>query len=228
MLATGPRCWTILKIFGAIRQVQKLSTVNEPTNSRTFEAGRAGRVVPVTEKSTNKDMPWKHIALYVVLAIGFFLMGFVPMAFKAWQYAEEREAAQHEVRLKQMETQLAAAVINANRGEYERARQTASDFFTSLRTQIDRGSKSDLSTAQREKLKTLLSQRDEVITLLARSDPAALSRLSDIYVAYQKAMNEVTSRSLKKPEAGNTKAVALSSHLNKPGGGRHQTHTALR
>jgi len=113
------------------------------------------------------------------------------MALRARDYAEEREAAQHEVRLKQMETQLAAAVINADRGEYEPARQTASDFFTSLRSQIDRGSQSDLSTFQRDKLKVLLTQRDDVITLLARSDPAAVNRLSEMYVTYQKTMNDV-------------------------------------
>jgi hypothetical protein len=121
------------------------------------------------------------------------------MALRAQQYAEEREAAQHEVRLKRMETQLAAAVINADRGEYEPARQTASDFFTSLRNQIDRGPKSDLSSFQQDRLKILLSQRDEVIMLLARSDPAAVNRLSDIYVTYQKAMNDVVSPNLQEP-----------------------------
>lgn len=129
--------------------------------------------------------------MYLCLALAFFLLGLIPMALRARDYAEEREAAQHEVRLKQMETQLAAAVINADRGEYEPARQTASDFFTSLRSQIDRGSQSDLSTFQRDKLKVLLTQRDDVITLLARSDPAAVNRLSEMYVTYQKTMNDV-------------------------------------
>lgn len=129
--------------------------------------------------------------MYLCLALAFFLLGLIPMALRARDYAEEREAAQHEVRLKQMETQLAAAVINADRGEYEPARQTASDFFTSLRSQIDRGSESDLSSFQRDKLKVLLTQRDDVITLLARSDPAAVNRLSEMYVTYQKTMNDV-------------------------------------
>ena len=147
----------------------------------------------MTEGPTNTNLPWQRIGLYLCLAVAFFLLGLVPMALRARDYAEEREAAQHEVRLKQMETQLAAAVINADRGEYEPARQTASDFFTSLRSQIDRGSESDLSSFQRDKLKVLLTQRDDVITLLARSDPAAVNRLSDMYVSYQKTMNDVRS-----------------------------------
>lgn len=175
-----------------------MSAVNESTNNRTMKP-RPRLVAPVTDKPVKGKIPWKRIALYVALAVGFFLLGLIPMALRARQYAEEREAAQHEVRLKQMETQLSAAVINADRGEYEPARQTASDFFSSLRSQIDRGPESDLSSLQRDRLKLLLSQRDDVITLLARSDPAAVTRLSDIYVAYQKAMNEVSSRSLQEP-----------------------------
>jgi hypothetical protein len=34
-----------------------------------------------------------------------------------------------------------------------------------------------------------LAQRDELITLLARSDPASADRLTNLYVAYEKAMN---------------------------------------
>lgn len=175
-----------------------MSALDEPTDNRTTKP--RPRLV-TTEQPIERKIPWKRIALYVVLAVVFFLVGLIPMAFRAWQYAEEREAAQHEVRLKQMETQLAAAVINADRGEYEPARQTASDFFTSLRNQIERGSESDLSSLQRERLKDLLPLRDDVITLLARSDPAAVNRLSDIYVTYQKAMNNVSHRSLQEQPA---------------------------
>jgi hypothetical protein len=164
-----------------------MSAVNESTDNKINAKPRL--VTPVRDRPVKKTIAWKRIALYVVLAVGFFLMGLIPMALRARQYAEQREAAQHEVRLKQMETQLAAAVINADRGDYEPARQTASDFFTSLRSQIDRGPKSDLTGAQREKLSALLSQRDDVITLLARSDPAAIQRLSEIYASYQEAMN---------------------------------------
>src|SRR5574338_367316 len=170
--------------FGSRRGVQKMGAVNESTNNR---AAGPRLVAQVSDTTTRENIPWKRIALYVVLAVCFFLLGLIPMALRARQYAEERETAQHEVRLTKMETQLAAAVINAERGEYEPARQTASDFFTSLRSQIDRGTGSDLSSFQRDRLKAVLSQRDDIITLLARSDPAAVSRLSDIYVTYQKA-----------------------------------------
>lgn len=177
-----------------------MDTANESSNIKITRPGpRLVETVP--DKPIKRNIPWTRIALYGFVAVGLFLMGLVPMAFTARQYAQERAAAQHEVRLKQMEIQLAAAVINADRGEYEPARQTASDFFTSLRSQIDRGSASDLSSLQRDRLKDLLSQRDHVITLLARSDPAAVNHLSEIYATYQKAMNDVSVRSFNETDS---------------------------
>jgi hypothetical protein len=186
-----------------------MNALNESTHNRTTKSKPH---LVETDQPVKRKISWKRIALYAVLAAGFFFLGLIPMALRARQYAEEREAAQHEVRLKQMETQLAAAVINADRGEYEPARQTASDFFALLRSQIDRGSNSDLSSLQRDRLKALLSQRDDVITLLARSDPAAVNHLSDIYVSYQKALNDVSSRSLQDPRTEDeaTHSVSLS------------------
>ena len=144
---------------------------------------------PVTTRTSRIEVPWRRVGIYAVLAVGFFLLGAVPMWIGGRQNAAEREIAQQELRLSQMENRLSAAVINARRGDYEPARQTASDFFTSLRDQIDRDGQSDLSATQREGLKPLLAQRDDIITLLARNDPAAADRLSDIYAAYRKTMN---------------------------------------
>lgn len=146
---------------------------------------------PASQKSSSLYVTWRRIWIYIVLALGFFLLGAVPMWFQVRQSVTEREAAQHELRLSRLENQLMAAVIDARRADYEPARQTASDFFTSLRNQVDRGAASDLSAAQREGLKTLLNQRDEIITLLARNDPAAADRLSNIYTTYRKTMTDV-------------------------------------
>jgi hypothetical protein len=83
---------------------------------------------------------------------------------------------------------LASAAIDARRGDYEPARQGASEFFTELRAEMDRGAKSALTEAQRAALEPMFAQRDNIITLLARSDPAAADRLSDIYAGYRKAV----------------------------------------
>lgn len=147
---------------------------------------------PTSKSKVLSDMfsgfviPWNRLAIYVTIALGFFLLGFVPMWFKANRAIEQRDAAQREVRLIQMENTLGAAMVDVHRGEYEPARQITSEFYTSLRSQIDAGSASVFTLAQREKLRLLLGERDEVITLLARRDPAAVDRLFAIYSTYNK------------------------------------------
>ena len=131
-------------------------------------------------------IPWRQIALYVTLCLGFFLLGFVPMWLKAGNAVEQRDAAQREVRLGQLHSTLASALIKVERGEYEPARQLTSEFYTNLRGQIAADDTSIFTPAQREELRPLIHERDDVITLLARSDPAAVDRLFAIYLSYQK------------------------------------------
>ena len=131
-------------------------------------------------------IPWKRVALYASISLGFFLLGFVPAWFKAARAIEQRDAAQRAVRLGQLQQTLAAAVIDVQRGQYEPARQLTSDFYTNLRRQVDGDDGSLFTPSQRESLRSLLAQRDEVITLLARSDPAATDRLFNVYATYYK------------------------------------------
>ena len=134
-------------------------------------------------------IPWKRVALYSTVALGFFLLGFAPMWFRASRAVEQRDAAQRVVRLAQLQNTLAAAVIDTQRGQYERARQLTSDFYTNLRRQIDGDTASLFTQSQRAELRSLLAERDELITLLARSDPAATDRLFNVYSTYNKLAN---------------------------------------
>lgn len=109
------------------------------------------------------------------------------MWFVARARAAERDAAQRDLRLCRLENSLLSAAVDSRRGEYERARQAASSFFTSLREQVD-GASPDLTTVHRDSLRPLMNQRDELITLLARSDPAAADRLTELYMSFRKAM----------------------------------------
>ena len=134
-------------------------------------------------------IPWKRVALYATIAVGFFLLGFLPMRFKAAQAIEQRDAAQRAVRLAQLQNTLAAAVIDVQQGDYEPARQLTSDFYTTLRRQVDMDNASLFGPVQREGLRSLLAERDELITLLARSDPTATARLVNVYSTYNKLAN---------------------------------------
>lgn len=167
---------------------------NEKQNERT-ENDQKRVVAKESEKregAASKRM-LKRIGIYALVAIGIFILGLIPMWFIARDRAEQLEATQRELRLARMQNLLASAAIDARRGEYEPARQAASDFFTVARTEIDR-SDSALNTAQRTGLESLLAQRDESITLLARSDPAAADRLSELYAGYRKVLGNASSQ----------------------------------
>lgn len=139
---------------------------------------------------TRRESPLRRYAIYALILVVVFLLGLVPMWLSARSRARERDEARRELRLSKVENDLSSAVINARRGEYEPARQATSSFFTSLVTQCDASSQpTDLTRAQCDALRQPLAQRDELITLLARSDPASADRLSDVYVLYQKAMS---------------------------------------
>jgi hypothetical protein len=145
-----------------------------------------------TTKRTAFPETLKRVVIYTAVALVVFLLGLVPMWMKARGAASQRDAARRELRLSQTQGELASAAIDARRGEYETARQTASDFFTTLRTELDAGDESPLGARQRDSVAPLLQRRDDIITLLARSDPAAADRLSDLYVSYRAAVNDVS------------------------------------
>ena len=109
-----------------------------------------------------------------------------------WMTARDRGArlveTQRELKLAQLQNTIASGVIDARRGEYEPARQSASDFFTTLRAEIGRENDSALTEAQRAGITPLLTERDEIVTLLARGDPASAERLSSLYIAYSNAV----------------------------------------
>ena len=142
------------------------------------------------ETISQRANPLRRFAIYALILVVVFLLGLVPMWLTARSRAKERDDARRELRLSEMENDLSAAVINARRAEYEPARQATSRFFTSLGTQCDVSTDpADLTRAQCDSLRPALDQRDELITLLARSDPAAADRLTAVYVLHEKAMS---------------------------------------
>ena len=130
---------------------------------------------------------WKRLGVYALIFVIGFLVGLLPMWLNAHRTAKQLETTQAELRRTQMRSALSAAALDARRGDYEPARKAMSDFFTALNTELDRGDDSTLNQTQRDAVRPLLTQRDELITLLARSDPAAADRLSNLDASYRKA-----------------------------------------
>ncbi len=129
-----------------------------------------------TPASRVPRLVWYALALLAAFALGAL-----------WQYAGARrgEAALGTARSAlaeaRLEATLASAVIEVQRGNYERGRQLASDFFTGLQRH--------LATAPPEAaaLRPLYAQRDNVITVLSRSDPASAGLLSRALADFQAA-----------------------------------------
>jgi hypothetical protein len=137
-------------------------------------------------KSVEQTSPLRRIGIYAAVLIFVFLLGFVPMWLKARACSSSLETAERQLNMARIQSALASAVIDARRGDYEPARQAASQFFTSAGVEADKGGASNFTEAQRVGLQPLFARRDEIITLLARSDPAAADKLSDLYAAYRK------------------------------------------
>ena len=131
----------------------------------------------------------RRFIIYVALLVLVFLLGLVPMWLKSRECSRSFAEAERQLTLARMENSLAAAAIGARRGDYELARQAASDFFTSLRTETSNGVESALSEAEIAGLQPLLDRRDEIITLLARADATSADLLSDLYASYRTVVN---------------------------------------
>ena len=142
--------------------------------------------------ASKDDFPSKNrqvhrVAIYATVVFGAFVLGFVPMWLTASTRAGERDAAQQALRIAQIENSLAAAAIQARRGEYEPSRDAASSFYTSLQAELGRAD-SGVAARSRDSLQAVLAERDQIITLLARGDAAAADRLANTYMAYREAV----------------------------------------
>lgn len=121
--------------------------------------------------------------IYAGVLLVVFLLGLIPMWLKGRTAANSLAEAEHQLALSKTQNDLASAAIDTRRGDYEPARQALSRFFTTLSADS-----SNYTDAQRNSMQPLLAGRDELITLLARNDPAAADRLSDLFVSYRKIM----------------------------------------
>ena len=90
------------------------------------------------------------------------------------------EACGAEDRLAILESTLAAAIIEADRGNFEIARKLASDFFTGLQADMSRAPQE-----HQQELTAIAGQRDVIITAASRSDPQTGSLLAQLYSTYR-------------------------------------------
>jgi hypothetical protein len=152
--------------------------------------------VNISPKLVKSVLVTRRIIIYATLLPVVFLLGLVPMWLKSMDASRslaetERQLSlsQRQINLAAIQTSLDSAVIEAQRSNYEPARQEASNFFAYLRVETDRGDLSALSLPQRDAAQLLLNQQDTIITLLARGDLSSAERLSDLRTSYSKIVN---------------------------------------
>jgi hypothetical protein len=132
----------------------------------------------------------RRFLIYAVVLILVFLAGFIPIWLRSRTCSENLSRTERQLAAAEIENLLASAAIDAQRGDYEPARQAASAFFTALSREMDKGMESAYSQGQRQALPPLFDSRDELITLLARNDPASAERLSNLFVLYRTSSGE--------------------------------------
>ena len=145
--------------------------------------------ITVEKKSSNMTR-W---GIYALILLVVFLLGLVPMWLQKREVAQELETTQKQLHRSEIEGLLTTAIVESKSGEYEPARKETSEFFTRLDAEIKKDDESALTKDERGKLKSIFDNRDSTITMLAQRDQASVERLTDIYVAYRKAVPPVLS-----------------------------------
>ena len=108
------------------------------------------------------------------------------MGVRLLQTQRQRDALQQRLQVATLEMNLSSAAVMARHGDYTAARDAASRFFADAKQAVDAGD--DLTAAQLTYLQSALGGRDDVITLLARGDPAGAERLTTMYVVHRAAL----------------------------------------
>ena len=146
------------------------------------------RVVTDGRRDAATSRRWLIWAGLIALA---FLLGILPMWWSKSNVSAELDRTRVELRRQQHLNSLSAAAVYARRGEYETSRQYASKFFTDMQVELDNAESKILNAQERTQMPQLLANRDDVITLLSRADPASAERLSNLYVEYRAATGSV-------------------------------------
>ncbi len=153
-----------------------------------------------------KLVKWGIFAIVLIIA---FLAGFIPMWMKANDCAAQNEITHKSLTRSEISNLIAKAIVDARRGEYESARQNTSDFFTQLDAEVEKDKSGAYPALQNEKFKSVFTDRDAIITLLAQRDPAAVERLTDIYLIYRQSVGETVTKTAL-PTTANTNTTTNS------------------
>lgn len=143
--------------------------------------------LPSRPAPTSPERPrTAQLKVYTICVLAGLLIGLIPTAVSLVRTQRERDALQRQMQVADLELSLSSAAVMARHGDYAAARDAASRFFSDATQAVDSGDQT-LTAEQRTYLQSALAERDALITLLARSDPAGAERSTTMYVAYRAA-----------------------------------------
>ena len=135
-------------------------------------------------------------AIAAGIALTAFLLGFVPQWSRANGLRDRLDAtrqevavARHDLRMARVEGQIGAALAEAQRSNYEQARQRMTEVYAELQAVAPA-----LRGAHRNEVDAILAQRDEMVTLLARAAPESRERVMLVYTRYHNAFHPAAAR----------------------------------
>ncbi len=120
-----------------------------------------------------------------VATILAFLIGFGWQYTRASRLDQQLATTRTDLTFERLESTIAAATVEAYRGNYEIARKLASDFFTGLQNELMRAPEE-----HRTELNAINNQRDAIITAASRSDPQTPNLLGQLYSTYRVAFGD--------------------------------------
>ncbi len=127
------------------------------------------------------------ISVLIALAIGF-LVGYIPQHRSAAAATSDKNQAQAQLARAQQEAQLngfknraAVVYVEAEKKNFAQASSDASSLFTAMQSYSDQTPDSGV----RQQLSGLLSQRDAIISGLAKGDDAVTGQLQKLFVQIQ-------------------------------------------
>ena len=127
----------------------------------------------------------QQLKAYGVWFLAGLLIGLLTVGIRLYQAQRAGDVLQQQLQATQLEMHLASAALMARHGDYTAARDAASQFFSAARQALD--DPATLSAPQRNHLQGVLMERDALISLLSRGDPAGAERSTAMYVAHRAA-----------------------------------------
>ncbi len=137
-----------------------------------------------SQRSPARDTPspspqrWRSALWIGSAAVLGFLAGFLLQYGQVNRARQQVADASAAIQAARLEATLSAAVIEAQAGRFEVARQHASDFYTGLQRRL----LPVMDGAPQAEARTMLAERDSIITSLARNDPASPGTLAGVLI----------------------------------------------